>query len=120
METQIVHKINWLVVANLGIGILAFLSGLIPLIVLLVLLSDSEITSSSPIIELYDGYIVWISHGSYLFEFTGILLGLVALVAGLTTLIFMKAKVGKRMGLVSAVLGAIGVIGNLYMFLPRG
>jgi hypothetical protein len=84
VETQSTRKINWLVVANL-------------------------VSYNNPTI-IYK-YILYVSPIILSLSF---LLGLIALIAGLITVIFIKGRQSKKIGLAGIVLGILGIVGNLY------
>jgi len=117
METQSVRKINWLAFVNIGLGILSFLSCSPTLFFLILSIAGWKMEFYSPIGQLFGNYLgLLMETGGYI-PIIGSLLSLVALIVGLITIIFVKERVRKRIGITGITLGILGVIGNLFTFI---
>ena len=116
METQSVRKISWLAIVNVGLGVLAFLSGLIPLIGGVAWLSGWDIDSSSSLSSIINGYYDWIEKGGYPVPFIGLVSGLGTLILGLIASISIQENKQRGVAYIGSFLGMLGTLGNLITF----
>ena len=115
MDTQSARNIGWLAVVNVGIGTLAFLSGLPLLVVFTGLLVGGD-NWAARVDQLIKGYFQWVSligaNDVPVIGITGFALGLVTLILGFITSISLQEKMKRGIAFVGTILGALGMVGN--------
>jgi hypothetical protein len=112
MENRYTYKMSWLAYVNLGLGFLAFSSGLVPLATLVSAILGWDVTAAPVIGPLTLKYFDGIGGKNfYAISITGIIFGIATLIIGFIASISITEKKQRGIAFLGNILGILGLIG---------